>query len=72
MHLLSKVAQVVTVASRLFEFRQGESIHTENSCKYSIQEFLALTENEGLYRKECGPIATSFSVFTVFAVVVNS
>jgi uncharacterized SAM-dependent methyltransferase len=35
------------VAARVFEFRQGESNHTENSHKCSIQEFLALAENGG-------------------------
>lgn len=39
MHLLSLVAQRVTISGKVFEFRAGETIHTENSCKYSLDEF---------------------------------
>jgi len=47
MHLVSEAVQAVTVAGRLFEFAGGETIHTENSYKYSVQEFLALAEKAG-------------------------
>lgn len=47
MHLESLVAQVVTVAGRRFEFAAGERIHTENSCKYGIDEFAALARRAG-------------------------
>src|SRR5713226_7283572 len=36
MHLASKKRQKVRVAGRLIEFRAGETIHTENSYKYSL------------------------------------
>jgi uncharacterized SAM-dependent methyltransferase len=49
MHLVSKAAQTVTVAGQLFEFAAGESIHTENSYKYSVEEFLALAEKAGFF-----------------------
>jgi dimethylhistidine N-methyltransferase len=39
MHLVSARAQNVTVAGRSFHFAEGESIHTENSYKYSVEEF---------------------------------
>ncbi len=47
MHLESLAVQVVTVAGRRFEFAAGERIHTENSCKYSIDEFAALARRAG-------------------------
>lgn len=47
MHLESLAAQVVTVAGRRFEFAAGERIHTENSCKYGIDEFAALARRAG-------------------------
>ncbi len=47
MHLESLVAQEVTVAGRRFEFAAGERIHTENSCKYGIDEFAALARRAG-------------------------
>ena len=34
--------QTVTVAGRAFEFRTGETIHTENSYKYTVESFRAL------------------------------
>src|ERR1700736_1628880 len=36
MHLISKKAQTVRVLGRSFSFRAGETIHTENSYKYSF------------------------------------
>ena len=42
MHLESTRAQTVTVAGRRFAFAAGETIHTEISCKYSLEEFAAL------------------------------
>ena len=39
MHLVSRTDQAVWVCGRRFRFRAGESIHTENSCKYSVDEF---------------------------------
>jgi len=42
MHLESLYQQRVHVAGRRFEFRPGETIHTEISCKYTVEEFRAL------------------------------
>ena len=42
MHLLSLVAQTVTIAGRRVAFDARESIHTENSYKYSVAEFQTL------------------------------
>lgn len=47
MHLVSVGAQRVSVAGRRFEFRDGETIHTENSCKYSVAEFRELARQAG-------------------------
>ena len=47
MHLMSQVRQRVSVAARVFEFADGESIHTENSYKYAIDEFQALARDAG-------------------------
>lgn len=47
MHLVSNRAQKVEVAGRVFHFREGESIHTENSYKYAIAEFQKLAEKAG-------------------------
>ena len=47
MHLVSEQVQAVTVAGQLFEFAAGETIHTENSYKYSVEDFLALAEKAG-------------------------
>ncbi len=47
MHLVSRVDQTVTVAGRAFAFAEGESIHTENSYKYTIDGFRALAAQAG-------------------------
>lgn len=47
MHLVSRRAQVVTVAGRSFHFAEGETIHTENSYKYTIDSFRALATEAG-------------------------
>lgn len=39
MHLVSEREQRVRVGSTAFDFRAGESIHTENSHKYDVREF---------------------------------
>jgi dimethylhistidine N-methyltransferase len=47
MHLESLTDQLVTVAGRRFAFQAGETIHTENSCKYAPKAFAALAERAG-------------------------
>lgn len=48
MHLVSRRAQEIQVLGRRFHFEPGESIHTENSYKYSVEEFHALARRAGL------------------------
>lgn len=47
MHLESKRRQRVHVAGRAFLFDDGETIHTENSYKYTLEGFHALAEEAG-------------------------
>jgi dimethylhistidine N-methyltransferase len=47
MHLASKKRQKVRVAGRAIEFRAGETIHTENSYKYTLDSFGALARGSG-------------------------
>lgn len=47
MHLVSTRNQTATVGGREFRFREGETIHTENSCKYTVAEFRQLAEQVG-------------------------
>jgi dimethylhistidine N-methyltransferase len=47
MHLESSMAQTTHVAGAAFRFARGETIHTENSYKYEIGEFLALAGEAG-------------------------
>lgn len=47
MHLISRGRQRVTIAGRIFEFREEETIHTENSYKYSVAEFRGLATQAG-------------------------
>ena len=47
MHLASLGSQAVRVAGNRFTFRAGETIHTENSCKYTVESFRALARQAG-------------------------
>lgn len=42
MHLLSRRRQSAVVRGVRFDFRAGETIHTENSYKYTVESFTAL------------------------------
>ncbi|MGO4715109.1 L-histidine N(alpha)-methyltransferase [Bradyrhizobium sp. 2TAF24] len=47
MHLISRKAQTVRLLGHSVAFRSGETIHTENSYKYSIGRFSALACDAG-------------------------
>ena len=47
MHLVSRRAQWVDIGQHRFAFRAGETIHTENSHKYSLEGFEALSAAAG-------------------------
>ncbi len=48
MYLVSRRAQDIRLLGQRFHFEPGESIHTENSYKYSLEEFHALGRGAGL------------------------
>jgi dimethylhistidine N-methyltransferase len=47
MYLTSRCAQTASVDGRVFRFRAGENVHTENSYKYSLSEFRDLAAATG-------------------------
>jgi dimethylhistidine N-methyltransferase len=47
MHLVSRNDQTVRLLGRAFRFAAGETIHTENSYKYSVDQFRALARGTG-------------------------
>jgi dimethylhistidine N-methyltransferase len=47
MHLVSARPQKVHIAGRVIEFAAGETIHTENSYKYTIESFGLLARSTG-------------------------
>ncbi|WP_053216023.1 L-histidine N(alpha)-methyltransferase [Guptibacillus hwajinpoensis] len=47
MHLVSMEEQVVTIGNKSILFNNHETIHTENSYKYSISEFQQLASSSG-------------------------
>ncbi|MDW3094500.1 MAG: L-histidine N(alpha)-methyltransferase [Gammaproteobacteria bacterium] len=47
MHLRSMCKQVVNISDHEFYFSENETIHTENSHKYSIEEFQSLASKAG-------------------------
>jgi dimethylhistidine N-methyltransferase len=69
MHLISRKAQTVRVLGRSFSFRAGESIHTENSYKYSLERFTALARGTGWTPRESW--TDGASMFSVHALVAS-
>jgi uncharacterized SAM-dependent methyltransferase len=55
MHLVSRKVQQVRVGGQSFQFAQGETIHTENSQKFTIEGFRALATRAGF---RPGPVWT--------------
>jgi dimethylhistidine N-methyltransferase len=47
MHLMSLANQRVPVGGRIFSFAEGETIHTENSHKYTVDGFQKLAREAG-------------------------
>jgi dimethylhistidine N-methyltransferase len=48
MHLVSRRAQTVTLDGQRFHFEEGETIHTENSYKFTVDGLQALAVKAGL------------------------
>ena len=47
MHLVSLREQQISIGQSRFEFANGETIHSENSYKYTTQEFIKLAQYAG-------------------------
>jgi dimethylhistidine N-methyltransferase len=52
MHLVSQVEQQVSINGQTIHFQCGESVHTENSHKYTEQSFVEIAKKAGLQRKK--------------------
>jgi dimethylhistidine N-methyltransferase len=52
MHLVSRLRQQVAIGRYRFDFDVGETIHTENSHKYSVEEFRAFAAHAGFAPKK--------------------
>ena len=55
MHLVSRCRQEVTLAGQVHAFDEGETLHTENSCKFTIDGLRALAAHAGF---RAGPVWT--------------
>ncbi len=53
MHLVSRCAQRVTLAGSAFDFAEGDSVHTENSYKYTVAGFQCLARDAGFAAAAC-------------------
>ena len=69
MHLESLYHQLVHIAGRRFEFKPGETIHTEISCKYTVQEFQDLARGARFHPEQVWTDpANLFAVHALMAV----
>ena len=71
MHLESKIDQTVTVGAKIFKFKKGETIHTENSYKYVLSDFKKLAEKSGLKFLDAWLDEKSFFSVQLFQVQKN-
>ena len=53
MHLVARDAHRANIGNYRFSFDRGESIHTENSYKYSVPEFERLATSAGFEPAKC-------------------
>jgi dimethylhistidine N-methyltransferase len=68
MHLESRVPQTVTVGEATFRFAAGETLHTENSHKFTPDSFAALAAEAGwTVRRQWVSEAPQFAVFSLHA-----
>ena len=69
MHIESLAAQFAHVGGARFRFGAGETIHTEISCKYSVEEFQAVAHRGGFAPEQTWiDAANLFSVHGMIAV----
>jgi dimethylhistidine N-methyltransferase len=52
MHLRSRHAQTIVIDGTRIDFAEGETIHTENSYKYTIPTFCELVESAGFEHRQ--------------------
>ena len=65
MHLKSTIEQTVSINKELFEFLEGETIHTENCYKFTKESFTAMSSKAGL-----SPVKTWTDDQNLFAVML--
>ena len=70
MHLVSKKKQVVEILNTKIHFREGETIHTENSYKYTVSSFQNLAELSNF--EIIDVLKDKKSFFSVFIMKVKS
>lgn len=72
MHLVSLIEQDIWICDRPFHLDAGESIHTENSHKYTIKEFQTLARSAGwLPARVWTDEAGLFSVHELISTISN-
>ena len=69
MHLASLRRQKVRVAGETIEFRAGETIHTENSYKYSVESLAALARGVGWFPLAAWADARKFFSIQAFKLI---
>ena len=69
MHLISRRRRPCACSGSNFSFRPGESIHTENSYKYSLERFTALARGSGW--QVAGILDRRDGMFSVHALVAS-
>jgi dimethylhistidine N-methyltransferase len=69
MHLVSTQRQILRLNGYRFEFKKGETLHTENSYKYSPTEFIRLVTDNGF--SEVRHWVDDNGLFAIYLVAVS-
>tara|TARA_B100000029_G_scaffold514852_2_gene619315 strand:+ start:714 stop:1682 length:969 start_codon:yes stop_codon:yes gene_type:complete len=70
MHLVSKISHKIDFCDEQIKIKEGETIHTENSYKYTIDEFKDLAKKSGF--KTIKVLTDSKNYFSIFYLRVFS
>ena len=69
MHLISKVKHSVNILNQIIKFKKGESIHTENSYKYTLEGFSELSKKSGFQISQV--LKDKNNLFSIFVLKVQ-
>ncbi len=69
MHLQCQKSHTITLDNQRVDFKKGETVHTENSYKYSVDSFEALARQAGFKRTQTWTDSDNYFSFHCFVAI---